>query len=149
MLLPDAVQATAQGRGRTLTVNNAQGRRTAISTSALDGMRTQPTENAPGRQTRANSEINTFTGLDLLDGTNMRGSDESSNDDEAMDTDDEDSVEFWGGESPRDRALSQRMEMEEDDDSSSDDSEDSDVVMEDDDDDDEEDELDLALIGHR
>jgi hypothetical protein len=142
-IMPEALQAA--NRGRTLTISN-QAPRNATSASALDHLRpAQPTA-LLGRTTRAASEdVVAHTQNDLGQSEPM----------DTDDTDGEDSVEFWGGESPRPQASHPGADAVHDDESSgSYGSDDSDVTMDDDDDEDdsadEKDNLDLDdLIGHR
>ena len=142
LLLPEAVQAFARGR---TSGRNSLIRRPATSATALDALRTRPSEvhlrdarsaspPAGGWIVIPDGSAHTLINTDTM---------------EMHDEDEDDDVDFWGGESPRERALSAERRTR--DAATSDDSDDdSDEIMDDeseDEDDDDDDHMDI--FGHR
>ena len=130
-------------RGRSLTI--AQARRVAISAPDLDSITNPQHHLALNRRTQSNS-------TSAMNRIVFPSSDQSdSTDADPMDTDSDDDVDFWGGESPRDRALHASRPAPVEPGEESGDSSDEDENMEDDFEDDDDDDIDdpLQLFGHR
>lgn len=144
VLLPEALEANM--RGRTSTIGE-QRRRLATSTSAVESL-SQP---AYGRTVLRRTRSISVTAMNriIIPGDLGDGSDS-----DAMDTgSDEDDVDFWGGESPRDRKLQARLQrdndamMESGDESERDDNDDENMTDESEDEDAEDDYM--EIYGHR
>ncbi|MCJ1475352.1 hypothetical protein MMC13_004014 [Lambiella insularis] len=145
LLLPEAVQTFSGGQP---AVRSGMIRRPATSEIALDALRIRPSEvhlrdahsaspSAASWVVVPNDGMQAEVPTDLMDV-------DGGNDDN------EDDVDFWGGESPRERALSTQgrrdaEEMDGSEDESEDD--DDDEIMDDDSEDDEDDHMDI--FGHR
>lgn len=144
LLLPEAVQVFSRGRpsGR-----NSLIRRPATSVATLDTTRILPIE---VHLRDAHSASPSTASWVVVPGGSLQA--EVSTD--LMDVDgssevEEDDVDFWGGESPRERGLlAERERGAMDMDDSDDDSEDEDEIMDDDTDDDNEDDH-MDIFGHR
>ncbi|MCJ1243511.1 hypothetical protein MMC30_000708 [Trapelia coarctata] len=136
LILPDAVQAFARGRSRGTTTSL---HRSATANPEMETGHTRPTFS---RRTTQSASGRVSTPAAVSEGANTE--DESA--------DEEDDVDFWGGESPRDKALPMRAgNGMADTDESDEEDEDEDDTMDDDldtDDDDEEDDH-MELFGHR
>ena len=128
-------------RGRSTSIDGIA-RRIATSTSAIQRARSPPADSLPRQTVRSLSEV-------VVSRTLLSNDTASETDDDSMDMD-EDTVHFWGGESPRDRLRTQKTEEdveyvylsgdEEEDD-------DDDEMMDDEPDEDEDDGM--ELFGHR
>ncbi|MCJ1415849.1 hypothetical protein MMC32_002183 [Xylographa parallela] len=143
LLLPEAVQAFSRGR---TSGRNSLIRRPATSATALDALRTRPSE---VRQRDARSASPPVSSWTVVSDGNARALVNT----DAMDMDDgdeEDDVDFWGGESPRERALlaERRTRDAAKIDDSDDDSDDSDEIMEDESEEDDDDDH-MDIFGHR
>ncbi|MCJ1399027.1 hypothetical protein MMC11_002229 [Xylographa trunciseda] len=143
LLLPEAVQAFSRGR---TSGRNSLIRRPATSATALDALRTRPSEVRLRDSHSASPAAGSWVVI-------PDGSAEVPVDLDAMDMDDEDEedeVDFWGGESPRERALSAETRTRDAAtmNDSDDDSEDSDEVMDDESEEDDDDDH-MDIFGHR
>ncbi|MCJ1412300.1 hypothetical protein MMC19_006394 [Ptychographa xylographoides] len=154
LVLPEAVQAYARGRtvGRASLV-----RRPATSATALDSLR-NPLHLNPSQRIARSASPAAASGLILINPTEGYDAMDIGDDIEIESSDEEDDVDFWGGESPRDRALSadrarRTAEMQfvrDDGEEDEDDDEDDDEVMEDESDDDDDEDYDhMEIFGHR
>ncbi|MCJ1390443.1 hypothetical protein MMC18_003302 [Xylographa bjoerkii] len=142
LLLPEAVQAFSRGR---TSGRNSLIRRPATSATALDALRTRPSE---VRLRNAHSASPVSSWVVIPDGSAQVPADADAMD---MDVEDEeDDVDFWGGESPRERALSaeKRVRNAATISDSDDDSDDSDEIMDDESEEDDDDDH-MDIFGHR
>ena len=146
LLLPEAVQAFSRGR---TSGRNSLIRRPATSVTALDALRTRPSEVRLRDAHSASPPAGSWIVV-------PDGSAQALVDTDAMDIDDEDEdddVDFWGGESPRERALSagrrtRDAATSDNSDDESDDSDDSNEVMDDESEEDDGDDH-MDIFGHR
>ena len=146
-LLPEALHSVLRGRSAAQWIN---GRRIATSASVLDSMR-QSTSNLDSRRGARSTSVSAMDRIAFPD------SNSDSDDTDAMDTgsEEEDDVDFWGGESPRDRALHARLRVadqlvsETDDEETDDEDDDGDDLMADEVDDDDMEEDYMDVFGHR
>jgi hypothetical protein len=133
MILPDAVQAFARGRPRGPA--NSLHR----SATANPEMETGPTRPSLSRRATRSASARVLTpAAAVSETTNL----------EYDSAEDEDDVDFWGGESPRDKSLLENAKADVDD-SEEDDDEDEDADMDDGMDDEEEEDDHMELFGHR
>ncbi|MCJ1283940.1 hypothetical protein MMC26_003271 [Xylographa opegraphella] len=145
LLLPEAVQAFSRGR---TSGRNSLIRRPATSATALDALRTRPSEVRLRDVHSASPPAGGWIVIPDGGAQALAPTDAMDMDDE---DDDDDDVDFWGGESPRDRALSaeRRARDAATMDDSDDDSDDSDEIMDDESEEEDDDDDHMDIFGHR
>ena len=147
LLLPEAVQAFSRGRA---SENNSLIRRPATSVTALDALRTRSSEMLLRNVHSASPSPGSW--VVVQDGSTQALVNAVTIDmDDSSDVgDEEDDVDFWGGESLRERALldERRIRDAAELDDSDDASDDSDEVMDDESEEDDDDDH-MDIFGHR
>ncbi|MCJ1379017.1 hypothetical protein MMC17_002116 [Xylographa soralifera] len=143
LLLPEAVQSFSRGR---TSGRNSLIRRPATSATALDSLRTLPSEVRLRDAHSASPPAGSWIVIPDGSAQALVNTDAMDMDDE----DEEDDVDFWGGESPRERALSAERRNRDavTTDDSDDDSDDSDEIMDDESEEDDDDDH-MDIFGHR